>query len=166
MSRIGRRPIEVPNGVTVEVSPGGTVNVQGPLGALEQQVPARIQIAQEAHAAMCEKLGIARCRITGMRYGLVNEQDVSASLELKLDPAIARQFGKAEFLVGRELPGQFQLDRLGDCLPLVVALGDRVENLLLDLRQLVRRDTLLLGGRDGHLGGNSTRHEHHLRLPR
>ena len=55
---------------------------------------ARIQLAQEAHAAMCEKLGITRCRITGMRYSLVNERDVSASLELKLDPAIARGFGK------------------------------------------------------------------------
>lgn len=55
---------------------------------------ARIQTAQETHAAMCEKLGVTRCRITGMRYSLVNERDVSASLELKLDPAIARQFGK------------------------------------------------------------------------
>ena len=54
----------------------------------------RIQATQEAHAAMCEKLGIARCRITGMRYALVNEKDISASLEIKLDPAIARQFGK------------------------------------------------------------------------
>jgi large subunit ribosomal protein L6 len=47
MSRIGKRPIEVPSGVTVKVSPGGTVNVQGPLGTLEQIVPARIQIVQE-----------------------------------------------------------------------------------------------------------------------
>ena len=54
----------------------------------------RISAAQEAHATMCERLGVARCRITGMRYSLVNERDVSASLELKLDPAIARNFGK------------------------------------------------------------------------
>lgn len=54
----------------------------------------RISAAQEAHAAMCEKLGVTRCRITGMRYSVVNERDVSASLELKLDPAIARGFGK------------------------------------------------------------------------
>lgn len=54
----------------------------------------RISAAQEAHASMCEKLGVVRCRITGMRYSLVNERDVSASLELKLDPAIARNFGK------------------------------------------------------------------------
>ena len=47
MSRIGRQPIEVPAGVTVEVSPGGHVKVQGPLGQLEQQVPVRMQVAQE-----------------------------------------------------------------------------------------------------------------------
>jgi large subunit ribosomal protein L6 len=46
MSRIGRKPIEVPSGVTVEVSAGGVVNVSGPLGTLVQQVPARMEIAQ------------------------------------------------------------------------------------------------------------------------
>ena len=55
---------------------------------------ARIQAIQEAHAAMCEKLTITRCRITGMRYSLVNERDISATLEMKLDPKIAREFGK------------------------------------------------------------------------
>ena len=29
MSRIGRQPIEIPSGVTVEVSPGGNVTVSG-----------------------------------------------------------------------------------------------------------------------------------------
>jgi large subunit ribosomal protein L6 len=47
MSRIGRRPIEIPSGVTVDVSPGGHVKVTGPLGALEQQVPDRMELAQE-----------------------------------------------------------------------------------------------------------------------
>src|SRR5918998_126324 len=66
---------------------------------------ARIAQAQEAHAGMCEKLGIARCRITGMRYSLVNERDVSASLELKLDPAIARGFGKSATKVVTDAQG-------------------------------------------------------------
>src|SRR3972149_5759889 len=43
MSRIGRRPIEVPAGVAVAVSPG-RVQVNGPLGELEQVVPSRMQI--------------------------------------------------------------------------------------------------------------------------
>ena len=47
MSRIGRKPIEVPSGVTIEVSPGNQVNVKGPLGVLEQQVPVRMQLEQE-----------------------------------------------------------------------------------------------------------------------
>jgi large subunit ribosomal protein L6 len=47
MSRIGRQPIEVPSGVTVEVSPGGAVTVTGPLGMLTQRVPQRMAIAQE-----------------------------------------------------------------------------------------------------------------------
>ena len=43
---------------------------------------ARIQAVQEEHAAMCERLGVARCRITGMHYALVNETDIQGSLEL------------------------------------------------------------------------------------
>ena len=46
MSRIGKRPIEVPAGVTVSVDPG-RVAVAGPLGTLQQQVPLRMQISQE-----------------------------------------------------------------------------------------------------------------------
>jgi large subunit ribosomal protein L6 len=47
MSRIGRKPIEIPSGVTVEISPGGSVTVTGPLGTLSQRVPVRMAIAQE-----------------------------------------------------------------------------------------------------------------------
>ena len=46
MSRIGRRPIDVPAGVTVELRPG-RVKVTGPLGALEQVVPMRMEISQQ-----------------------------------------------------------------------------------------------------------------------
>src|ERR671922_1602898 len=45
MSRIGKRPIELPAGVNVSLSPG-RVMVNGPLGTLEQQVPQRMQIEQ------------------------------------------------------------------------------------------------------------------------
>jgi large subunit ribosomal protein L6 len=45
MSRIGRRPIEVPAGVTVSVDPGRVI-VAGPLGDLSQQVPQRMKIQQ------------------------------------------------------------------------------------------------------------------------
>ena len=46
MSRIGRQPIELPSGVSVSISPG-RVMVNGPLGELTQQVPARMQVEQQ-----------------------------------------------------------------------------------------------------------------------
>jgi large subunit ribosomal protein L6 len=46
MSRIGKQPIELPAGVSVSLSPG-RVMVNGPLGELTQQVPARMQVEQE-----------------------------------------------------------------------------------------------------------------------
>jgi len=46
MSRIGRAPIILPAGVTVQVEPG-RVAVSGPLGSLQQVVPQRMKIEQE-----------------------------------------------------------------------------------------------------------------------
>jgi large subunit ribosomal protein L6 len=46
MSRIGRRPIELPDSVNVTVDPG-RVMVAGPLGELQQQVPLRMTIERE-----------------------------------------------------------------------------------------------------------------------
>ena len=46
MSRIGRKPIDVPSGVIVSIDPG-RVTVSGPKGELRQQIPTRIAIAQE-----------------------------------------------------------------------------------------------------------------------
>src|SRR6266496_286259 len=45
MSRIGRQPIELPGSGSVALSPG-RVQVNGPLGELTQQVPARMKIEQ------------------------------------------------------------------------------------------------------------------------
>jgi len=45
VSRIGNKPIELPTSVNVAISPG-RVQVNGPLGELSQQVPARMKIEQ------------------------------------------------------------------------------------------------------------------------
>jgi large subunit ribosomal protein L6 len=46
MSRIGKKPIEVPAGVIVSVDPG-RVTVSGPKGELRQVVPQRMKITEE-----------------------------------------------------------------------------------------------------------------------
>lgn len=47
MSRIGKLPISVPSGVTIEVSKDNVVTVKGKLGELNQQVDPGISIKQE-----------------------------------------------------------------------------------------------------------------------
>jgi large subunit ribosomal protein L6 len=51
MSRIGKKPIEVPAGVLVALDPG-RVTVSGPKGELRQEVPARMKIEQTEGGAI------------------------------------------------------------------------------------------------------------------
>ena len=46
MSRIGKKPIPVPKGVTVAVS-GGAIEVKGPKGAVKQAIPPGVKFEQE-----------------------------------------------------------------------------------------------------------------------
>ncbi len=46
MSRIGRKPIAVPDGVTVEIRPG-SVAVRGPKGELQERVSPEMAVSQE-----------------------------------------------------------------------------------------------------------------------
>ncbi len=54
MSRIGNKPIEVPAGVNVALSPG-RVQVNGPLGELTQHVPARILIEKQEEVLLVKR---------------------------------------------------------------------------------------------------------------
>ena len=47
MSRIGRMPIAVPAGVTVEIAENNKVTVKGPKGELSRVLPAQMEIKQE-----------------------------------------------------------------------------------------------------------------------
>ncbi|MCM1398578.1 MAG: 50S ribosomal protein L6 [Clostridium sp.] len=47
MSRIGRMPIAVPAGVTVDIAENNKVTVKGPKGTLERVLPSEMEITQE-----------------------------------------------------------------------------------------------------------------------
>src|SRR5438309_12132237 len=84
------RTAGAPAGIAPTAAPGVAFNYKYAF-----RLPAeRISSVQEEHAQACEKLGIARCRITGMYYHLSGDRNVEARLDFKLDPAIARGFGK------------------------------------------------------------------------
>lgn len=65
----------------------------------------RVAELQEKHAQMCEQLGAAKCRITGVHYQVLGPEDIEARLELKLDPASARLFGRQATDAVREAGG-------------------------------------------------------------
>jgi hypothetical protein len=88
-SRMPRSATSAP-GIGVTAAPGVAFNYQYGFSLPSERVAA----VQEQHALACEKIGIAQCRITGMLYRRVNEKDIEAMIAFKLDPAIARKFGK------------------------------------------------------------------------
>lgn len=59
LSRVGKRPVAVPKGVTVTVS-GQRIDVQGPKGKLSQELPAGIDIKREADSVWIESSATGR----------------------------------------------------------------------------------------------------------
>ena len=55
MSRIGRMPIAIPAGVTVDIAENNQVTVKGPKGTLERVLPAEMSITKEG-----EEIKVAR----------------------------------------------------------------------------------------------------------
>ena len=52
MSRIGRMPVVIPAGVTIQVADGNVVTVKGPLGTLEKQFSERMTITVNGNEAV------------------------------------------------------------------------------------------------------------------
>jgi large subunit ribosomal protein L6 len=81
MSRIGRKPIPVPQGVKVQVD-GGTVRAEGPKGKLTQAVPAGLSAKLEKDLLVISRTGddrrlralhgLARALVANMVSGVKN----------------------------------------------------------------------------------------------
>jgi len=71
MSRIGKKPIAIPKGVTVKIE-GNTVAVQGPKGKLETQVPAGIKVEQQDGHLVATRQNDSQAALHGLARALVN----------------------------------------------------------------------------------------------
>jgi len=71
MSRIGKKPIALPKGVTVKIE-GNTVAVQGPKGKLEMQVPAGIKVEQQDGHLVATRENDSQAALHGLARALVN----------------------------------------------------------------------------------------------
>jgi large subunit ribosomal protein L6 len=71
MSRIGRKPIELPKGVTVKIE-GSTVAVQGPKGKLDTQLPPGIRMEQQDGHLVAIRDNDDQSAFHGLARALVN----------------------------------------------------------------------------------------------
>jgi large subunit ribosomal protein L6 len=71
MSRIGRKPITLPKGVTVKIE-GSTVAVQGPKGKLETLLPPGIRMEQQNGHLVTLRENDSQAALHGLARALVN----------------------------------------------------------------------------------------------
>ena len=91
MSRIGKLPVNLPAGVTVEVAAGNVVKVKGPLGQLSQKVDADITVTVEANVVNLTRPtdlprhrslhGLTRTLIANMVEGVTNGYSKTLEIE-------------------------------------------------------------------------------------
>lgn len=82
MSRIGRMPIAIPAGVTVDIAENNKVTVKGPKGTLERVLPAEMEIKLEGAEVIVSRPndlkkmkslhGLTRTLINNMVVGVTN----------------------------------------------------------------------------------------------
>jgi large subunit ribosomal protein L6 len=71
MSRIGKKPIAIPKGVTVKIE-GNAVAVQGPKGKLETMVPSGIKVEQKDGHLLALRENDSQAALHGLARALVN----------------------------------------------------------------------------------------------
>ena len=71
MSRIGKKPIPIPQGVKVQVQ-GNVVAVQGPKGKLETRIPASITMEQKNGHLIAARENDSQSALHGLARALVN----------------------------------------------------------------------------------------------
>lgn len=90
MSRVGKKPIPIPQGVQVTVQ-GGVVRVKGPKGELERTIPAGLEVAVEAGTVTVRRQdderehralhGLFRTLLANMVTGVTQGYERSLTLE-------------------------------------------------------------------------------------
>lgn len=113
MSRIGRLPVAVPAGVTVEIAENNKVTVKGPKGTLSKELPVEMEIKQEGEVItvtrpndlkkMKSLHGLTRTLINNMVIGVT--QGYQKVLEINgVGYRVQKQGNKLVFALGYSHP--------------------------------------------------------------
>jgi large subunit ribosomal protein L6 len=160
MSRIGKKPIAIPKGVKVNIN-DGTVEINGPKGALKTSVPQGIKFRVEGEQLIAEREsndyaalhGLARAlvqnAVTGVTDGFTRQLDV-VGVGYKAEV----QKGRVIFNLGYSHPIEF---------PIPKGIDVKIERVNKPIQQY--QTTLTLSGIDKQKLGQVAAEMHKLRKP-
>jgi large subunit ribosomal protein L6 len=143
MSRIGKRPITIPNKVTVEIN-GQYVAVKGPKGSLDRTLPAQVTVEQED--STLRVLRVDESRVARQCHGL------SRTLVFNMVEGVSNGFEKRLQILGVGYRAQSQ----GNKLTLNVGYSKPVEMIMPDgIQVAVDKNTeVIISGIDKEIVGN------------
>ncbi|MFN0279907.1 MAG: 50S ribosomal protein L6 [Pyrinomonadaceae bacterium] len=78
MSRVGKKPITIPSGVTVTIG-DAALEVKGPKGTLNTPIPAGVSFKQEEGALTAERAGDDKAAFHGLARALANNAVVGVT---------------------------------------------------------------------------------------
>ena len=78
MSRVGKKPIAIPSGVTVTIS-GSEMEVKGPKGTLKSPIPEGVTFKQEDGNLIAERAGNDQAAFHGLARALANNAVVGVT---------------------------------------------------------------------------------------
>jgi large subunit ribosomal protein L6 len=120
MSRVGKKPIPVPDGVTVTVGEG-QLEVKGPKGTLTTPIPAGVSFTQEDGTLTAERASDDKAAFHGLARALANNAVVGVTEGFTRDMDIVGVGYKAD-VQGRKI-----VFALGYSHPVEYALPDGIE---------------------------------------
>ena len=107
MSRIGRLPVAIPAGVTVEVAENNVVTVKGPKGTLTRELPTEMEIKVEGEEVtvtrpndlkkMKSLHGLTRTLINNMVVGVTEGYQKVLQLVVQIRPRGENQLSQDHF---------------------------------------------------------------------
>lgn len=162
MSRVGKKPITIPSGVTVTIN-GSQLEVKGPKGTLNTPIPAGVSFKQEEGSLVAERSSEDLAAFHGLARALANNAVVGVTEGFKKDLDIVGVGYKAE------VQGKKLVFALGYSHPIEYALPDGIEakaeriNAKSSINQY--QTTITLTGIDKQLLGQVASELNRLRKP-
>ncbi len=167
MSRIGRKPIELPSGVSVKIA-DGTVEVQGPKGKLTSPVPRGMQFRQEGNALLVRPRALPKVEVHKEDLSQLTRQEkaswgLARALAANAVHGVTQGFSKQLEIVGvgyrAEVQGQKALFSLGYSRPVEFPIPPGIQV------SVERNTRLTVSGIDKQLVGQVAKEMRSLRPP-